>query len=223
MNPSVLTVYHWLQANEALALWLEGIALVLIFVLELAEYKRQGQERKDQHEESVKEMQIARDAATAAKASADALLNSERAWIEISLTPIKKSQWNLDDDDVVHDLFVCSIQIKNHGTTLARIVSVQQETDTVDGPLAEQHWSGTLNLNSLLGSGQTEIVGRFDADDLADGVSIVNGTKRGILRILVKYRDVVDASMLHESSVLYVFQGSLEDEPDKVWSQSVYT
>ena len=154
-------------------------------------------------------MQIARDAATAAKASADALLNSERAWIEISLTPIKKSQWNLDDDDVVHDLFVCSIQIKNRGTTLARIVSVQQETDTVDGPLAEQHWSGTLNLNSLLGSGRTEIVGRFDADDLADGVSIVNGTKRGILRILVKYRDVVDASMLHESSVLYVFQGSL--------------
>jgi hypothetical protein len=49
------------------------------------------------------------------------------------------------------------------------------------------------------------------------------GAPPAILRIIVKYRDVVDASILHETSVLYVFQNSLEDEPDKVWSRSVYT
>jgi hypothetical protein len=76
----------------------------------------------------------------------------------------------------------------------------------------------------LLGSGQQETVGRFDADlDLPDGASIVNGAKKGILRIIVKYRDVVDASILHETSVLYVFHNSLEAEPEKVSYESVYT
>ena len=49
------------------------------------------------------------------------------------------------------------------------------------------------------------------------------GTHRGILRIIVKYRDVVNASILHETSVFYVFQNSLEDEPEKVSYESVYT
>jgi hypothetical protein len=221
MCPTLSAVQHWLQTNEWLALWLEGIALVAIFGLELKEYKRQGQERKDQHEETVTQMQTAKEAATAAKASADALLNSERAWIEISLEAPEPDPWNPRKS--TNPLFECSIKIKNHGRTLARIASVEIKTDTVDGPLPESPFSGILNLNSLLGSGQKETVSAFNADDLADGVSIVNGTKRGILRIIVKYRDVVDASILHESSVLYVFQGSLEDEPDKVWSQSVYT
>jgi hypothetical protein len=223
MYPTPSAVYHWLQTNEPLALWLEGLALVAIFGLELAEYRRQGRERKDQHEESVKQMQIARDAATAAKASADALLNSERAWIEISLEAPEEDPWNRKNTANV--FFECSIKIKNHGRTLARVESVQIGTDTIDGPLTEQPWSGTtLNLNSLLGSGHKETVGEFDADrDLSDGISIVRGIKRGILRIIVKYRDVVDASILHESSVLYVFQGSLEDEPDKVWDRSIYT
>jgi len=227
MCPTLSAVYRWLQTNEPLALWLEGLALVAIFGLELAEYKRQGRERKDQHEESVTQIQIARDAATAAKASADALLNSERAWIEISLGPPEKDPWDTEEDKENENnvFFACSIHIKNHGRTLARVESVQIATDTTDRPLPEKPWNGTtLNLNSLLGSGQQETVGAFDADrDLADGKSVVNGTKRGILRVIVKYRDVVDASILHETSVLYVFQNSLEDEPDKVWSRSVYT
>ena len=82
----------------------------------------------------------------------------------------------------------------------------------------------TTNLHSLLGSGQKEKVGAFNAESgFNDGISIVNGTHRGILRIFVKYRDVVDASILHETSVLYVFQNSLEDEPEKISYESVYT
>jgi hypothetical protein len=74
MCPSLSAVYHWLRTNQqSLALWLEGIALVAIFILELVEYKRQGQERKDQHDESVAQMKIM-------QSQADALVNSERAW-----------------------------------------------------------------------------------------------------------------------------------------------
>ena len=172
-------------------------------------------------------MRIAQDAANAAKASADAVLNSERAWIEISLGPLEKAPWDTEEDEENKNnvFFVCSIQIKNHGRTIARIESVQIGADTVDGPLPPEPLNFTTrNHHSLLGSGQKETVGAFDAESaFADGVSIVKGTKRGILRIIVKYRDVVNASILHETSVLYVFQNSLEDEPEKVSYHSVYT
>lgn len=225
MYPTLSAVFHWLQTNEPIAIWLEGIALVAIFGLELAEYKRQGRERIEQHEESAVQMAIMQSQADAANANAEAarlnaqaVLNSERAWIEISLEPPQHFE------NVVHDFFVCSIQIKNHGRTLARIESIQIGMDTVDGPIPERPSnSTTVNLQSLLGSGQTEKVGAFDADDFADGVNIVTGTHRGILRIIVKYRDVVNASIPHETSAFYVFQNSLEDEPEKVSYESVYT
>jgi hypothetical protein len=209
--------------EQSLAIWIEGLALVAIFWLELKEYKRQGRDRVEQQKESAAQMKIAQDAANAAKASADAVLNSERAWIEISLGPPIIDP--LDDEEVVHDLFACSIQIKNHGRTIARIESVQIGADTVEGPLPPEPLNFTTsNLHSLLGSGQKETVRIFDAESaFPDGVSIVKGTKRGILRIIVKYRDVVNASILHETSVLYVFQNSLEDEPEKVSYHSVYT
>jgi hypothetical protein len=41
------SVCLWLQNNEPLVMWLEGIALVAIFGLELAEYKRQVRGRKE--------------------------------------------------------------------------------------------------------------------------------------------------------------------------------
>jgi hypothetical protein len=196
--------------------------------LELAEYRRQGRERKDQHEESAAQMRIAQAAANAAKASADAVLNSERAWIEISLGPPEKDPWATEEEEERNEynvFFACSIHIKNHGRTLARVESVQIGVDAVDGPPPKEPLNRTtVNLHSLLGSGQQETVGRFDADlDLPDGASIVNGAKKGILRIIVKYRDVVDASILHETSVLYVFHNSLEAEPEKVSYESVYT
>jgi|HubBroStandDraft_2_1064218.scaffolds.fasta_scaffold741704_1 hypothetical protein len=93
---STLLIYSsWLEISNSVALWVEGIALVLIFGLELKEYKRQGKDRKEQHEESAAQMAImqsqveaSKDAAEAAKANAEAarlnaqaVLNSERAWI----------------------------------------------------------------------------------------------------------------------------------------------
>src|ERR1700684_3281731 len=141
----------WLHDHESLAIWIEGIALILIFGLELKEYIRQGRERKEQREESAAQMKIAQAAAKAAQDSAQAVLNSERAWIEISLGPPEEDP--RDDENVVLDLFVCSIQIKNHGRTIARVESVQIGADTVDGPLPKETLNFTTNnLHSLLGS-----------------------------------------------------------------------
>ena len=217
-------VFTWLRTNEqSLAIWIEGLALVAIFWLELKEYKRQGRDRIEYEKESAAQRKIAQDAADAAKASAQAVLNSERAWIEISLGPPEIDP--RDDENVVLDLFVCSIQIKNHGRTIARVESVQIGTDTLDGPLPQEPSNlNATNFHSILGSGQQETVGGFSADSgFSDGVSIVNGTKRGILRIVVKYRDVVDSSILHETASTYLFQNSLEDPPERVSYLSVYT
>lgn len=63
----------------------------------------------------------------------------------------------------------------------------------------------------------------FSADSFSDGQSILDGTKRGLLRITVKYRDVLETP--HKTSAVFIFQNSLEDRktPEKVSSLSVYT
>jgi len=73
--------YHWLQTSEPLAMWLEGVALVAIFALELFEYKRQGRERKEDNKDNTERMRIA-------QSQANALVNSERAWVIAELVPI---------------------------------------------------------------------------------------------------------------------------------------
>jgi len=73
--------FQWLRTNEqSIAIWLEGIALVAIFFLELKEYRRQGRDKKEQHEEWLKQMAIM-------QSQADALVNSERAWVVAELVP----------------------------------------------------------------------------------------------------------------------------------------
>jgi len=56
------TLLTWLRENEAVAVWLEGVALVLIFYLDWNEYRKQGREkserekdRKEQEEERIKQ------------------------------------------------------------------------------------------------------------------------------------------------------------------------
>src|SRR5260221_14632720 len=100
MCPIVIlfVVWEWLLAHEqSLAVWIEGGALVAIFWLELKEYRRQGVDRAEQHRETLKQFEImeshaiaAKDNAEAARITAQALLNSERAWIEIELGPPEK-------------------------------------------------------------------------------------------------------------------------------------
>jgi hypothetical protein len=167
-------------------------------------------------------MAIAKDAADAAKFSAQAVLNSERAWVEIKIQPVQKDPH--DEDHIMADLFECSIQIENHGRTIARIESIRIGADTVNEPLPREPLNFTVtNLHSVLGSGQKDIVGGFHANDFLEWKSILDGTKRGVLRITVKYRDVVETSTLHETTAVYVFQNSLDDPPERVSFLGVYT
>jgi hypothetical protein len=126
-------VFHWLRTNEqSLAIWLEGLALVAIFWLELKEYKRQGQERKEQHEESATQMRISRDAADAAKASAQALIDGERPWVLVE-NLILLELLPMEQNRPVQVRY----EIQNYGKTPARLVRARtkfQMSNQMDGP-----------------------------------------------------------------------------------------
>jgi hypothetical protein len=229
---STLLIYSsWLEISNSVALWVEGIALVLIFGLELKEYKRQGRERIQQHEESAAQMAIMQGQADAAKANAEAaklgaqaVLNSERAWIEIILGPPTQPDYQDDAQRIYSGLFECSIQIENKGKTIAYIESVRVGGDTTTGVIPEEPVNSyTKFFHSLLGSGQKLTVSEFSADSgFKDGQKIVNETNVGFLRIIAKYRDIVDSSILHQTSAVYQFKQSLENDPERVSTLSDY-
>lgn len=150
------------------------------------------------------------------------ILNTERAWIEVELgSPLPP---DYRDQGESADVFECSIQIENHGRTIAHVENIQIGADCVSGPFPHEPLNFTTrNLHSILGSGQKETVGGFTANAFLEWRAILDGTKRGVLRITVKYRDVVESSNLHETSAVYVFQNSVEDPPEKELSLSVYT
>src|SRR5258706_3057140 len=91
----------WLKTYESVAIWLEGIALVLIFVWDRLDSRQQHRETLAQMEimqrqaDSMREsVAVARDGAEAAKANAQAailnaqaVINSERPWIVVSVRP----------------------------------------------------------------------------------------------------------------------------------------
>ena len=181
---------------------------------------RQAQSMRYQTTHLKNSVKAARDGVDAALMKARAVIDSERPWIEIELGPPEPGPFDEDGSG----LFVCTIHIKNHGRTVALIESALIGIESLNTQFpTEPLNSTTKNFYSLLGSGQREIVGGFDADSLPDAQSILDGTKRGFLQIIVKYRDVLKATVVHETSVVYVFQKSLEDEPERISILNVYS
>ncbi len=77
----ISTILGWLKTYESVAIWLEGIALVLIFIWDRLD-------SRSQHKETLKQLSIAQAQAEATRASAEAatrsansLIGIERAWL----------------------------------------------------------------------------------------------------------------------------------------------
>jgi hypothetical protein len=65
---------EWFRNHEYVAIWLEGIALVAIFVWDRLD-------SRSEHRETLAQLEVSRANASTGKASADALMNAERAWV----------------------------------------------------------------------------------------------------------------------------------------------
>jgi hypothetical protein len=58
-----------LKNYESVAVWLEGVALIAIFFLDLSEYRKQGKDRKEQHAETLEQLRIMQEQAKATSES----------------------------------------------------------------------------------------------------------------------------------------------------------
>jgi hypothetical protein len=75
----------WLRAHGFLAIWLEGIALVLMFVWDRLDSRNQHKEMLAQLRATEKPIEVSEKNAAAAKATAESIVNAERAWIMAEL------------------------------------------------------------------------------------------------------------------------------------------
>src|SRR5947208_16606988 len=79
-----------LDSYQYIALWLEAIALLAIFIWDRIDASQQ-------HKQTIAQIRASEAAATAANKSAEALINSERAWVIAELVPLftkfKDGKW----------------------------------------------------------------------------------------------------------------------------------
>ena len=75
----------WLRAHEFLAIWLEGVALVLIFVWDRLDSRNQHTEMLAQLKATEKQIEASEKNAAAAKTTAESIVNAERAWVMADL------------------------------------------------------------------------------------------------------------------------------------------
>jgi len=128
---SALTVFAswkfcWFKQNEHVAVWLEGVALVLIFGLDLTNQKTEYQETMRQLKIATEQAQSTEKAAIEAKKSSDILASLHRPLMGIE-APIR-----VDNADTPNWMF--AVGTKNFGTLIATQVTVIGEV-FIDGAI----------------------------------------------------------------------------------------
>jgi hypothetical protein len=101
----------WLKTYESLAIWLEGIALVAIFVLDWRERMDQRQERQEQHRETAVQLDVSHRQVEAATESAEAA-------IEAALASKKSAEISAALHRPFMGLLAVSLMAGGHGTDL---------------------------------------------------------------------------------------------------------
>jgi hypothetical protein len=114
----VLAIPTWLDSHQFLALWIEGIALLLIFIWDRFDSAGQHKQTLEQIEVMQRSADASKDAAIAAKASADAIVNVERPWLlvtRINYIVLPKSQPSGENQNTS----LMHVTVKNFGKSPA--------------------------------------------------------------------------------------------------------
>jgi hypothetical protein len=111
----VKEIVNWFRTHEYVAIWLEGIALVAIFWLDLNDRRERGREQERQHKETLEQLRIsqqqtdaATEAALAAKKSADISAALHRPLVGLSGVTLKTGRGTRNWD--------IAFALKNYGT-----------------------------------------------------------------------------------------------------------
>jgi hypothetical protein len=119
--------FQWLNAYEALAVWLEGIALVAIFIWDRVDAKRD-------HDETLRQIKLVEDQITVSQ-------NAERAWVMTYLDfgdslPIAINTSRGPNNEIVHGVTVSlKLRLRNEGRSPAFIHQIQGWCKIVQGKL----------------------------------------------------------------------------------------
>jgi hypothetical protein len=108
-------IFDWFRTHEYVAIWLEGIALVAIFWLDLSDRRERRVEQERQHKETLEQLRIsqqqtdaATEAALAARKSADISAALHRPLVGLSGVTLKTGRGTRNWD--------IAFGLKNYGT-----------------------------------------------------------------------------------------------------------
>jgi hypothetical protein len=184
----VFSRFCWFKQNEHVALWLEGIALVLIFAWDRID-------AQDAHKETLAQIQIAKEQAEAAKFTAESIKNSERAWLSGSLLWSERAQILFTDDGHGNNQRTQAIlrfKLKNDGRTPAWVESVVSRMDIPGRETSEVSDVFTIHLDPLAaGAGQEVTLSLACA-----GKPKMMKSEMLRVRITVNYRDIFEAKVM---------------------------
>lgn len=187
----------------------------------------------------VKQTKATEMAADAAKVSADAallnaqvMISTERALIEVDVTAPSthidpETGEELSGVSMDASIFRYGISIINHGRTVARIISYKLWYDCFAKDFRRDAFNSSTEITQhmLLGANNSKVVGHFEVDQLfTDWQSIRDRTKTGMLRIDVRYDDIISGKtdQPHETSAIFHYAGE-EEGPRRLPQYNVYT
>lgn len=153
--------------------------------------------------------------------NAQSVFNSERAWVEIKLALPEKDPLHEEEDD----FGIFSVEITNHGRTAARIESLHIGTGAVIGEprLEGLNYKPVEKLYILLGRNEKPKIAHINfCYEFPDWQSIRDKKKSAVIHMIIKYRDIVGGSTLHETATVFSWNAALE-QPERVSRFNVYT
>ncbi len=177
----------WLKNHEWLAIWLEGIALVSLFVLEFKQFK-------DAHKETLDQIEIAKQQAEAARLTAQSVVNSERAWLTTWLRwrqigNIVTLDSQVGDKRVTTTWIEFLLDITNDGKTPAWIEMITSSMEIVGQEKQPEH--ATTDYISPIGAGKDrEVLLRLPCPGQPEGDSQL------AVHIKVRYRDIFEPRLM---------------------------
>ncbi len=220
----------WLDSHQYLALWLEGIALLAIFIWDRIEASQQHKQTLTQMEITRNQARATETAANAATKSAEALINSERAWLIAELAPICRKfadQWYrpagatwapLSMEEILKgDYLEHKLKLTNMGRTPAHILGYQICYSCLgegvkrlsEGSIRKQ--VSVRTFDHLLGAGDAvEIPESIDAKKYMGDrfTKITDLENTAVFHGCVRYQHVFSKTEVVEEPFCYVYRPS---------------
>jgi hypothetical protein len=174
---------------------------------------------------------IAKTAADAARLNAQIMINTERALVEVELA---EPSHDIDErTGETSDVLRCGFKITNYGRTVAHIISFGIGTGCFPGycrfRIEDFETSRSRTEHSLLAVGKSATLFDLDVGQLfTDWPSIQDETKTGMLRLEVRYEDIIKGERdksspeSYETSAIFYYAPVFE-ELRRLPKYNVYT